>query len=647
MHYYEVVPAQIFRNDGDYLTYESKEKFNIGQVVLIEVGSKTMPGIIIKKTNRPKYKTKSILLSIEEESLPKQLIDLMVWIAQYYACPMPLVAQTILPSGITKNRRQIDYRQPFVSNRKRTNFVFNKDQLYVFKQLDSFNEGTFLLHGVTGSGKTAIYIETIKKAIVANKSAIVLVPEIALTSQLVSELSNHFQNLIVTHSQMTEGMRFQVWRKILNNNAPQIVLGPRSALFTPLKNIGAIIVDEAHEPSFKQEHAPRYSALRVATMLGRFHKAKVVLGSATPNITDRYLAEKSNKPILHLNELARINVKRPKIELVDMKNRQNFKNHRFLSDKLIAQIEKTLKDGKQVLVFHNRRGSASSTLCEQCGWIAECPRCHLPLVLHTKDYSLKCHVCGLIQKVPTSCPTCKSAQIIHKGIGTQLIEREICKLFPEASVARFDADNKKDESLDKLYDKIYNGKIDIIIGTQIVAKGLDLPHLQTVGVIQADAGLSIPDFNSSERAFQLLSQVIGRVGRNDMQTHVIVQSYQPKHPSIAFGLNQDYEGFYRYEIKQRQATLFPPFVFLLKLTCTYKTEASAAKNTKLLAIKIKQSFGEGVVVFGPAPAFYERLHNTYRWQLIIKSSKRESLINIINLVPKTHWQYELDPYSLI
>jgi primosomal protein N' (replication factor Y) len=503
------------------------------------------------------------------------------------------------------------------------------------------------LQGITGSGKTEVYIEIAKQAIAENKSVIVLVPEIALTSQIIAEFSRHFKNILVVHSTMTEAERHITWREALNSTSPRVVIGARSALFTPLPAIGAIIVDEAHEPSYKQEQAPRYSALRAATVLGRLHNAKVIFGSATPSVSDRYLAEQSNRPVLKLTKSARKNTLSPAISLIDMTKRTNFSEHRFFSKQLIAQLEKTLAEGKQTLLFHNRRGSASTTLCKNCGWTAGCPRCFIPLTLHSDNHHLQCHICGHKQNVPTSCPECNHVDIIHKGFGTKLIETELRKLFPEASIARFDADNNAKETVNARYSELYSGEIDIAIGTQVVAKGLDLPELRTVGVIQADSGLALPDFNASERTFQLLAQVVGRVGRNEHATQVIIQSYQPLHPSVTYGLNQDYESFYEHALNQRKNSHFPPFVHLLQLTCIYKTENAAIRAAQLVARNLRSKVHKDITILGPTPAFYERQRDTYRWQLILKSPKREHLINALTFIPTTHWQSELDPTSLL
>lgn len=646
MHYYEVAPNQIIRTDSAVFTYSSELPLLIGQIVSIEVGKKQMIGVIVRKVIVPTYKTKLILSVVEQLPLPTQLIDLALWMSKYYVTPLATVLQTILPRGLQKKRRP-QLNQPEIIKRDRTNIVFNKEQSTVLSEFNKYDSGTFLLQGITGSGKTEVYINIAKQSLSDNKSAIILVPEIALTPQLISEFSNHFNDLLVTHSKMTESARHLVWTDVLNSKSPRIVIGPRSALFTPLLNIGTIIIDEAHEPGFKQEQSPKYSALRVATMLGRYHNAKVIFGSATPSVIDRYLAEKSDRPILKLNSIARTGSIPPSVTLVDMTKRTNFNGHRFLSKQLIEQMTETLRSGKQTLVFHNRRGSTSTTLCKDCGWMSLCPRCFLPLTLHADKHRLHCHICGYETNIPTSCPTCGSADIIHKGIGTKLIESELRKLFPNANIARFDADNNNDEAVNARYSDLYDGKIDIAIGTQVIAKGLDLPHLRTVGVIQADSGLSLPDFSSNERTFQLLAQVVGRVGRNEHQTQVIVQSYQPTHPSVVSGLTQDYESFYNHTLNERRRGLFPPFTHLLKLTCVYKSEAAAIKNAKKLASELRIKVHGDVQILGPTPAFYERQHDTYRWQLVLKSPKREHLIDTLGMIPSTHWQFELDPTSLL
>lgn len=644
MYYYEVAPNQIIRTENNTFTYSSETKLAVGVIAEITIGKKSCIGVIMKQVTKPPYTTKPVVKVVEGTILPSHLPQLAEWLASYYSTPLATVLQTILPRGLTKKRHTKEIPQP-VDIRKRTTIVFNEDQRSAIDNIISMPSGTALLHGITGSGKTAVYIELAKETILANKSVIVLVPEIALTSQLVAEFSHYFPDILLTHSRQTEAERHLVWQRALKSNNPQVVIGPRSALFMPLSNIGLVVIDECHEPSFKQEQSPRYSALRAASRLTKLVGGKLVLGSATPLVTDYYLAQHSGRPILEMTKSARKDTTKPTIQLVDMTKQNSFKKHRFLSNQLLEKITTNLAENSQVLIFHNRRGSASTTLCENCGWNAGCPRCYIPLTLHSDTHQLRCHVCGLSSKVPTSCPECSHTDIIHKGIGTKLIAAEMHKLFPQATIARFDGDSEA--TVEKNYTQLYDGTVDIIIGTQVIAKGLDLPNLRTVGVIQADAGLALPDYTSSERTFQLLSQVIGRVGRSHHPTDVIVQSYQPSHAAVIDGLSQDYPNFYERTLTLRKHTNFPPFTYLLKLVCVYKTESTAIRNAQKLASELKEALPKTVEILGPTPAFYERVASTYRWQLVLKSAKRADLQTALNYIPKTHWQYELDPLSLL
>ncbi len=646
MYYYEVAPTQIIRAGSDTFTYASTNRVLVGAIVVIEVGKKKLVGLVMNEVKKPTYTTKLIVDTIESSPLPAQLVSLASWLSIYYKTPLATVLQTILPRGLQKSRR-VQQNIPHVSSRDRTQIVFTDDQVAALAKIESMSPGSAILHGVTGSGKTHVYIELVRRTLERVESAIVLVPEIALTSQLIDEFSHHFENILLTHSRQTEATRHIIWKQALDSKMPLVVIGPRSALFLPLKKIGLIVIDEAHEPAFKQEQAPRYSALRAASILATAHHGKVILGSATPLVTDYSTALSHNRPIIELPIPARRDTVKPVVTLVDMTKRTEFKHHRFLSDKLLSRLKETFATGKQALIFHNRRGSASTTLCENCGWSAMCSHCFIPLTLHADQHILRCHICGITDKVPTSCPVCHHADIVHKGIGTKLIESELRKLFPDKIIVRFDGDSESGESVDQKYKQLYDGNIDLIIGTQVVAKGLDLPHLRTVGVIQADAGLSLPDYTSSERTFQLLAQVIGRVGRSHHTTHVIVQSYQPTHQAVVDGLTQNYADFYVKTIAERKKAHFPPFCYLLRLTCVYKTEKAAVNHTRQLATLLREKIPSTIEILGPVPAFYERQHDTYRWQLTLKSTKRQLLVDALDHVPSTHWQTELDPISLL
>jgi primosomal protein N' (replication factor Y) (superfamily II helicase) len=647
MHYYEVAPTQIVRSGTDSFTYASEQPLSVGTVVRVSVGKKLLNGVVVSLVqNAPTYDTKPVESVLETKPVPPAHLQLARWLSDYYATPFATVLQTVLPSGVHKKRRD-RVETVSVNVRERTSYVLNDDQAHAVTTITESGAGTVLLHGITGSGKTAVYIELVRRTLAAGKSAIVLVPEIALTSQLVAEFAHHFDDIILSHSRQSEPERHAAWLAALHADGPRVVIGPRSALFMPLPSIGLIIVDESHEPSYKQEQSPRYHALRAAHQLADASNATVVLGSATPSVVDYYIASNTKRPIITMSSLAVPQAFTPTVRLVDMTKRTHFKKHRFLSDAVLDQIEQDTAAGKQVLLFHNRRGSAPTTLCDNCGWQAGCPRCYVPLTLHADSHLLRCHICNYTSNVPTSCPECSHASIIHKGIGTKLVESEIRRLFPKLNIARFDGDSSNEDTVEARYKELYDGTIDIIIGTQVIAKGLDLPNLHTVAVIQADAGLSLPDYTSAERTFQLLAQVVGRVGRQAHPTNVVVQSYQPDHPAITLGLSQNYTQFYELAIQQRKRSLFPPFSFLLKLQCSYKTEAAAIRNAKALAEQLKKSLPSDVQLLGPTPAFYERAGGQYRWQIIVKSPKRSHLTDALALLPSKNWQFELDPISLL
>lgn len=647
MNFYLISPIKVVRSDAQSFTYYSKTTLEIGNLVIIEVGKIRTIGIVMGPTTKPDFTVKEISEILPNVILPPQLIKTALWMSEYYSTHLATVWQTILPRGLDKKRRRKIANTTPVKSQNRTKKLFTDDQTNAISIIDKTTPGTFLLHGVTGSGKTLVYIETAKRAQKKGLSSIILVPEIALTAQLVNEFRQHFESIIVTHSRQTESERHQLWLNVLNSNQPVVVVGPRSALFMPVHDLGLIVIDECHEPSFKQEQSPRYSALRTASILAKHHKAKLILGSATPNVSDYFLAQRTNRPIISMPKPARPDAIKPEVKLIDMTKRSNFNRHYFLSDELLNSLQHTLELGHQALIFHNRRGTASITLCENCGWQAGCPRCFIPLTLHADKHQLVCHICGFSTTVPTSCPDCHNADIIHKGVGTKQIEAELTKIFPDQTIARFDGDTDDDNSVDQRYDDLKSGAINLIIGTQVIAKGLDLPNLRTVGVVQADSGLNLPDFTASERTFQLLAQVIGRVGRSHHPTTVVVQSFQPNNLAIQDGLTQNYEDFYQHAIKHRQKANFPPFCHLLTLTCTYKTEAAAVKNSRALANLLREQITKDVEILGPTPAFYERVRDTYRWQLVIKSQHRQNLIDLLSFVPQQYWRADLDPISLL
>lgn len=646
MKYYEVAPIKLVRKDAAVFTYSHESDFPVGTLVKIPVGKTTLLGVILKRTSKPSFVTKSIFSTVLEQPLPHQLIKTAHWMSDYYQVHLSIVLSTLLPRGIERKRRtRVEPTHKAVRND--ANQIPTPRQQKVIDAIISSRSSTQLLHGITGSGKTLVYKKCIQHVLSEGKSALVLVPEIALTSQIIDSFVQSFgADIIVTHSRQSEAERHLAWQKALTASTPKVIIGPRSALFMPVSKIGIIVVDEFHEPSYKQEQTPRYSTLRVATMLAKQHNCSALFGSATPPVAEYYLAQHNTAPIHVLDTSARPTTQ-PIVKLVDATKRDNFLKHRFFSTTLLDKIDATLDRKKQVLLFHNRRGTAPTTLCKQCGWVATDPETGLPLTLHADKHRLISHVSNFSMPIPTSCPVCKEVDIVHKGIGTKLIESEIKKLYPNKVIMRFDGDTTQQSTLDQHYAAIYEGKVDILIGTQVLAKGLDLPHLGTVGVVQADAGLNLPDYQASERTFQLLAQVVGRVGRTDASTSVIVQSYQSTHPAIVHGTTQDYASFYSHVLRERKVAYFPPFCYLARFMCSYKTEAAAIRNAKALFLTLKDNSVSNVRLYGPAPMLYEKQHGTYRWQIIVKAPIRGHLANLSQYLPSNGWQFELDPISLL
>lgn len=650
--FYEVVPE----GKVEGLTYDFDGSLLPGQIVLVPVGKRSVPGIVVKKVEQPKFKTKSILKVLYSKPLPKHLLTVSRFIHEYYLASTGQAISLILPKGVEKKRRKTEQMFGIIQNpgdspqkteqgSKNPEIRLNKAQKNAVKGLLEAPGTTKLLHGVTGSGKTNVYVKMVSRALSEQKSTILLVPEIALTGQLVRVFQEYFEKKIVLiHSRQTEAERHSIFNSLLESEEPLVIIGPRSALFAPISNLGLIIVDESHETTYYQENAPKYSAIRVASFMASDLKIPLVLGSATPEISDYYLANKLGS-LIEIKEKAKIKAKKPEVKVIDFKNRDNFLKNKYFSNSLLSAIQNNLDNHQQTLIFHNRRGSSPLTICENCGEEILCPNCFLPLTLHADTYVLHCHTCGFSEKVPVSCPKCKNPGLIHKGFGTKLLESELKKLFPKAKIQRFDADNKKGEGLEAVYEEVKDGAIDILVGTQTVAKGLDLPRLATVGVVQADAGLSLPDFMAEERVFQLLTQVMGRVGRGHLETaQVFIQTFRPDHPILKFAIDENYSGFYEYLIRKRRRSGFPPFKFVMKLEITMKTEAIVLRKIRALISQL--SSDSRLQVSPPMPAFHERTSKGYTWQIIVRSRSRKALIQACSGLDQ-NFKITLDPPGLL
>ncbi len=511
---------------------------------------------------------------------------------------------------------------------------------------------SFLLHGVTGSGKTRVYIEAVSKVIENGKQAIVLVPEIGLTGQLVRSFKTFFPDDIITiHSKLTLSERNDAYARI-RRREKNIIIGARSALFTPVTDLGIIVMDEEQDLSYKQDEAPRYDAHVVAEELARIHRAVLILGSATPSLETYHRAQSGQMMLLKMPH--RIGIKpMPDVEHVDMREELKHGNRHVLSTKLQTLIRDTIKKHEQVILMLNRRGFSTFVMCRSCGFVMKCGSCGLPLVYHKQGY-LACHHCDEKAAVPSVCPQCGSTFIKYFGTGTEKLENELKEIIPEARVIRLDRDTTSRKfAHTEILDAFRRGEYDVLLGTQMVAKGHDIPNVTAVGILSADSSLNMPDFRAAERCFMLITQTAGRAGRGDKKGHVVVQCYNPEHYAVVAAIHQDYDEFYRQEIVMRRCLFFPPFCRIVKLTFLSEKEDEARGN----AIAIKERFMSALPhdadngetkhqIIGPAPATIAQFRGTYRYNLIIKTSDLviiQRVMKAAKLHERTDVLIDIDP----
>jgi primosomal protein N' (replication factor Y) len=541
----------------------------------------------------------------------------------------------------------------------------------------------FLLHGVTGSGKTEIYLHALREVLNLGQQAIVLVPEIALTPQTIRRFAARFPGRIaVLHSKLTLGERYDGWRRV-REGLVDVVIGSRSALFAPAPRLGLIVIDEEHEWSYKQDRTPRYHARDVAVRLAELRGCKVILGSATPDVISYYRAQQGRYRLLHLprrimGHRRRVEEQRaqhgidagrakavkevgegydeavymdlPPVQVVDLREELKAGNRSIFSRALTQAMAEALEADEQVILFLNRRGATTFVICRDCGYVLKCKRCDVPLTYHSAEDDLVCHHCNWRTLLPDSCPSCWSGRIKHFGIGTQKVEAVTRQLFPQARIVRWDRDTTGGKMAhEKILEKFINREAHVMIGTQMIAKGLDLPLVTLVGVLSADTALRLPDFRAGERTFQLLTQVAGRAGRSILGGKVIVQTYAPDHYCIQAASRHDYEGFYAQEVEFRRQQRYPPWSSLVRLVHVdrdaQRCEAEATKMRRILENKIARLGLPGLDLIGPAPAFLSRIRGQYRWHLIVRGKDPHTLLEGLDL--GRGWRVDVDPVSLL
>jgi primosomal protein N' (replication factor Y) (superfamily II helicase) len=605
-------------------------------------------------------------------TLTPPLMKLAEWMSSYYLCPLDQALRSIAPSVVQRrsSMRKVNRKVDAELDEAEMALVPTRPLPLAPQQAAALERvlaafandqpKPILLFGVTGSGKTEVYLQAISRMLEEGKGAIMLVPEIALTPQTVERLRARFtacdlglnadsknkpegapsSPLAILHSGLSEGERFREWQRIRSGEA-RLVVGARSAVFAPVENLGLIVVDEEHENTYKQEESPRYHARDVAVIRGLFEKAVVVLGSATPSLESFYNSEIGKYEVCRMP--SRIdNRKLPTIRVVDMRH-EIFRQKGFsiFSEPLKSAIQLRLERHEQVILYLNRRGYASSMLCKKCGYVATCPECSVSLSFHRSDQTLKCHFCGYQDKAPQYCPqeSCGDPSIRYSGLGTEKLEEAVTKLFPQARVARMDSDTMTHRNdYERTLLRFKMGKTDILLGTQMIAKGLDFPRVTLVGIIYADVGLHMPDFRSGERTFQQITQVAGRAGRGEVPGEVVVQTFTPAHSAIRFAKLQDFEGFYRDEVVFRRSLDYPPFNHLLKIECSSTQAVKAEFVANHIRKQLSEKMGAALRILGPSPAPIAKVRGKFRYQLLLRDARskeqKSALQTILTELPR-------------
>lgn len=627
---------------------ELKDKIEIGKRVWVPFKNRPIVGYVLGFVELPEVKEVKNISSVIDEApiLDRHMLELTKWMAGYYYTSWGEAIETAMPGPLKKGKTKIVPRHPLVEEvyeptKKFKPTIQQEGALKpILKSISERKSDVYLLHGITGSGKTEVYLQSIEVALRLGLSAIVLVPEISLTPQAIERFKSRYGGLVaVLHSRLLESERLMEWKR-LKEGAARIVIGARSAIFAPVKDLGLIVIDEEHETSYKQEVAPRYNARDVAIMRAKLSDATVILGSATPSVESYYDAISKRYKLLKLTE--RIEKRQlPKVEVVDMRQETiDTKEVKILSRTLENAVAEVLNRGGQVMLFLNRRGFSTFINCKRCGYVVQCKYCNVSLTYHFDTKRLSCHYCNYQASPPNVCPKCKSEDMRYFGIGTQKVESEVARLFPQANIGRMDTDaTTKRGSHKSILSDFRKGKIDILVGTQMIAKGHDFPKVMLVGVVSADTALNLPDFRASERSFNLLTQVAGRAGRGADPGRVIIQTYNPSHYAIKKSITHDYEGFFEEEIGFRRELRYPPFIHVVEINLRGRNEERVIKISNDLAAILKvvskrefhETNNEPIEIVGPAAAFISKMRGQFRWNMLLKCKEPKEICNLIDL----------------
>lgn len=639
---------------NSYYTYSIPDNLGMNDIlfkrVLVDFNGRLIRGFTVSQAQyTDKFKIKQINKILDKRTVfTKEMVGFAQWIADYYFCGIGEVLSLMIPKAL-KPAKEEEVKE-FLP--KKNQLTKAQDDIYLNIKND-MDKGLkkFYIYGITGSGKTEIYIKLIEDTIISGKNVIFLVPEIALSYQTLERLKERFgQTCTVLHSNLSGSIRFREYLKLLDGRA-KIVIGPRSALFAPLKNIGLIIIDEENESSYKSEESPRFHSRTVAQYLANIHNCAIVLGSATPSIESWYYAKVGYFKLYTLMERFG-GAELPEIKIIDTSKTVINRN---LSLPLIEEINKRLQNKEQIVLLQNRRGFANFIKCDNCTNIINCPKCTISLTYHRSRDKLICHHCGFAIQFPKVCPKCSSSKLLKIGAGTERIEDDVIHTFLNAKVQRMDHDSlKKKVDINEIFNKVKNGEIDILIGTQMIAKGLHFPKIKFVGIINADMILNIPDFKAAERTFSLITQVAGRAGRVGERGIVMIQTLNPEHYAIQCAKGHDYETFYTQEINFRKILFMPPFTRLLRLVIRGKNELSVEKDSVKLADILKGKGDRAVKILGPAPCLFSKINNNFRYQILLKSKNIKNLqgiagkaLNNFKIYHRNYLEIDVDPIALL
>jgi len=632
----EVILTKVSRGIDKVFHYsvpeELKDKIQVGHQVMVPFGRRKDIGYVVgfsEKADFPRIKN-IIKITSEAPLFTEKQVELAKWLADYYNAFFIKALRLVMPPGTAsregqrpkaKGQRPEEKGETLPHQPQNVLLPTNEQKIALESIWSAINQNKpekILLYGVTGSGKTEVYMQAIAHVLAKGKSAIVLVPEISLTPQMVERFAERFgEQIAVLHSYLTPKKKATEWQRIQEGEA-RIILGARSAIFAPVKELGLVVIDEEYETSYKQEQSPRYHVREVAFFLAKQHQAVVVLGSATPAIETFYQAEKGEYKKLTLSKRIDSRVL-PPVEIIDMCKDKGF----LLSDRLQEELKETLSRKEQAILFLNRRGYFTFVLCRECGYTVECPHCAISLTYHAGEQKLRCNRCGNSYPLPQSCPRCNSRSIKYFGTGTQRIEKEVADVFPDARILRYDSDAvSKRGSHETFFAAFAKGQADVLIGTQMVAKGLDIANVTLVGVVAADTSLHLPDFRSAEHTFQLLTQVAGRTGRHHLPGKVIIQTYTPNHYAIKTASNHDYETFYGAEIMNRQELGYPPFSKLVSLVISGASVAKVEQISEDIGTFLRKRVEN---VLGPAPAVIPKLRGDWRYRILLKGQDLSAL----------------------